>query len=94
MCGGGVVEVWWRRGKENESNKRSAQETGWKNVHFYEMDIHLFKQTVIKCHFLIIKSDWIRDFSFKMKSIKIFFDSQIKKFKKFQIFLPLILEPR
>lgn len=43
-----------------------------KNVHFYEMDIHLFKQTVIKCHFLIIKSDWIRDFSFKMKSIKLF----------------------
>ena len=43
-----------------------------KNVHFYEMDIHLFKQTVIKCHFLIIKSDWIRDFSFKMKRIKLF----------------------
>jgi len=26
----------------------------------------------IKCHFLIIKSDWIRDFNFKMKSIKLF----------------------
>ena len=62
-------------GKESVVNKISnvlenAQETRY--VHFYEMDIHLFKQTVIKCHFLIIKSDWIRDFSVnsvKMKCI-------------------------
>lgn len=73
-------------GKESVVNKISnvlenAQETRY--VHFYEMDIHLFKQTVIKCHILIIKSDWIRDFSVKMNRLCCI-DSQI----------PLILEHR
>ena len=61
LNGIGLVPVWY------VVKKVQNVQGNW--VHFYEMDIHLFKQTVIKCHFLIIKSDWIRDFSVKMKCI-------------------------